>query len=306
MIHVITRGGLGNQMFQYAYALRLLLANDEQKIMLNGGLHAWSRDQRQLGLNHFQLTEGTRVCTGVSALFYFILFVAGMVRVTGVKTLLKMLKFDRSTLSLYREALLARGKYCPVDSYEMPPVAKNPGMKHLYGYFQSPDVVKGIENELRRAFEVKTPPSPENAAMLREIQSQNAVCLHVRRGDYGLYPQYQVCDGHYYQEAVAQACDVLKNPVFYVFSTGHDDLEWVKANYHFDAEVRYVDLENPDFEELRLMMACRHFIIANSTFSWWAAVLSSAAGNDKQVWAPAEWLKDSPVCMNMDTWHVVR
>ena len=60
-------------MFQYAYALRLLMANDEQKIMLNGGLHAWSRDQRQLGLNHFLLTEGTRVCTGMAYNSYVIM-----------------------------------------------------------------------------------------------------------------------------------------------------------------------------------------------------------------------------------------
>ena len=85
--------------------------------------------------------------------------------------------------------------------------------------------------------------------------------------------------------------------MFFVFSTGHDDIEWIKENYHFNANIQYVDLDNPDYEELRLMKACKHFIISNSTFSWWAAFL--ARNKTKIVWVPSVWRKDQPEANNI-------
>ena len=147
---------------------------------------------------------------------------------------------------------------------------------------------------LREEFEVITPPSTENQEILREIISRNAVCVHIRRGDYlnEKWKALQVCDFKYYNEAINQAKKELTDPVFYVFSTSHDDIEWIKANYHFDADIHYVDLNNPDYEEFRLMKNCKHFIISNSTFSWWAAFLSN--NQSKVVWTPSIWRKDQP------------
>ena len=56
----------------------------------------------------------------------------------------------------------------------------------------------------------------------------------------------------------------VENPVFYVFSDNNDEIAWIKENYHFDYEVKYVMLNNPDYEELRLMYHCKHFVIANA------------------------------------------
>lgn len=81
---------------------------------------------------------------------------------------------------------------------------------------------------------------------------------------------------------------------FFVFSNTRKDLEWIKENYHFydksgnrPLRMVYVDLNNPDYEELRLMYSCKHFIISNSTFSWWGAYLGSYDG--KIVLAPYRW-----------------
>ena len=144
--------------------------------------------------------------------------------------------------------------------------------------------------------------------MLEEIKSCNGVCLHIRRGDY-FSPQYinthAVCDERYYAEAVSQAKEMIENPVFFVFSNDHESLEWIKQNYSFPpVDIRYVDLANPDYEELRLMKACKHFIISNSTFSWWAAVLSEESSS-KMVWAPKVWVKGSPCTLNMDSWRTL-
>ena len=65
----------------------------------------------------------------------------------------------------------------------------------------------------------------------------------------------------------------IENPVFYIFSTGARDIEYIKKNYSFKYLVKYINLDNPDYEELRLMTMCKHFILSNSSFSWWAQYL---------------------------------
>ncbi len=83
---------------------------------------------------------------------------------------------------------------------------------------------------------------------------------------------------------------MVQNPVFFVFS---DDLEWTKTNISIPYEVHYMDQNGPDedYEDLRLMMQCKHFIIANSSFSWWGAWLGNY--EDKIVVCPRLWFNDS-------------
>lgn len=295
---------MGNQMFQYAFALQVKRLNQADTICLNGGWHSFMSDARSLSLGHFCLDDKVKIASRFQSFFYLCDFFIATFRSLGVRNSINYLKHRKSVLSKYEERLFDCGVYFTPAIFSVPDARESSGNKHLCGYYQNPAVVKGIEDELRAAFTVKTPASDANQKLLAEIESQNAVCLHVRRGDYSLFPQLQVCNEYYYTEAVRQAVQELDSPVFYVFSTGHDDVEWVKKNYQFDAEVRYVDLDNPDYEEIRLMMACRHFIISNSTFSWWAAVLSNRAEN-KRVWMPEKWLQGGDVQMGLDTWTSV-
>lgn len=291
---------MGNQMFQYAYAL-----NPRATIYLNGYLHPFSSDKRQLSLHHFQLSKETHVASLPLSIYLICRFLLSCLMIGGPKIIWELMKKKKLAASQYATQLYNQGLYYTADGFFIPAIKKTAGIKHLYGYFQSPAIVENIQETLREAFQIITPPSTDNQALLKEIQSQNAVCLHVRRGDYGLYPQYQVCNEAFYQTAVQQASKQLENPVFYIFSTGHTDVQWVRKHYHFDANVHYVDLDNPDYEELRLMTACKHFIISNSTFSWWAAVLSNSAGESKKVWAPKHWFVGSNVTMCPHSWTLV-
>lgn len=305
MIHMMTRGGLGNQMFQYALALQIQKANESKIIWINGELHPLSIDKRKQSLYHLTLTPNTKVCARLRALWLTFCFVLRLLLAAGLNSVVELIKVRRLRNPELLQKLLDRGLYYTADPYSMPVIKRVPNTKHIYAYAQSPGVLKGMEPELRAAFKVKTPPSEQNQRVLDEISACNAVCLHIRRGDYSLYPQYQVCDGVYYSNAVKQACEMLQDPVFYIFSNKQEDIDWIKANYHFDANVRYVELENPDYEELRLMQSCQHFIISNSTFSWWAAVLSDRAGSGKKVWAPKKWFNGSDVKMTLDTWTLL-
>ncbi len=291
-------------MFQYAFALQIKLKNNDKKIYVNDIYQPLNGDNRQLSLSHFHLTEGTEICTRIGGLFHAVCFAFRVCKRVGMRALFRGKSSIKQALTSKKEELFDAGLYFHLNFFNPSRARQNTGDKHIFGYHLTVNSVFGIEDELRKAFTVKTPPSPENGRLLEEIKAQNAVCLHIRRGDYALYPQLQVCNEYYYTSAVKQANEQLENPVFYVFSTGHEDVEWVRQNYHFEGDVRYVDLDNPDYEELRLMMSCKHFIISNSTFSWWAAFLSKDSP-DKRVWAPKPWLASTRVEMYLPGWSII-
>ncbi len=298
---------MGNQMFQFAFALRTLQVSEDKRLYINGLIHSFMKDKRSVSLHHFHLTDKCYVCSKCQSYVKLLQFCFSVLATCGIRG---TIDFFRKFYAFHRTkngcvALNKGGIYFTTSSYDVLPVRNEVRDAHIYGGFMNVRVIDGMLGELRQVFSVKTPPSPDNQLMLNEIRACNAVCLHIRRGDYKLFPQLQVCNESYYANAVKLAVSELDSPVFYVFSTGHEDVEWVRKNYSFDAEVRYVDLDNPDYEELRLMMACKHFIVSNSTFSWWAAILSDAAGDEKRVWAPDEWLKGCKTDMLPETWTVL-
>ena len=73
----------------------------------------------------------------------------------------------------------------------------------------------------------------------------------------------------------------------------HEDIEWIRKNYQFPAETTFVDENNRDYQELQLMCSCKHFILANSTFSWWAQHLST--NKESIVCAPDSWDRQFPL-----------
>jgi Glycosyl transferase family 11 len=162
------------------------------------------------------------------------------------------------------------------------------GSIYLTGYWQSyryfEDAAETIRGEIRPPWA----PSDANRAWLARIEAANAVCLHVRRGDYldhqGEAPL--VCAPRYYEQSVAHIRRSLPEPQFFVFS---DDIAWCRETFA-DAGFAFVDSNGADdaADDLRLMAACRHHIIANSSLSWWGAWL--ARQPEQVVIAPQPWL----------------
>lgn len=124
-----------------------------------------------------------------------------------------------------------------------------------------------------------------------QIKSQNAISIHIRRGDYlrstGVAAFGNICTTQYYNNAIQILKERINNPVFYFFS---NDMDWVRENFRVPDSV-YIDgslFDNYDnWYDMYLMSVCKHNIIANSSFSWWGAWLNQ--NPNKIVIAPGKW-----------------
>jgi hypothetical protein len=264
MIIVKLKGGLGNQLFQYATALRLA-SQHQTTVRMNcfdfGIKKYLARDRkRSFELDHFTISG--QVALAPELFFYRLM--SGMYQPIT------------ETAFTFDERVL---------------VAKN--NSYLNGFWQSYKYFDDIRPLVLRELSFKEAPSPKNADLLKKIQKTNAISLHVRRGDYVSDPltvqHHGITPLDYYHTAIAQMVVKVKQPHFYLFS---DDPVWVKENLKLAYPVTYVDHNNGNmaYEDLRLMSHCQHFIIANSTFSWWGAWLSQ--NTNKIVIAPKKWFND--------------
>ncbi|HEM5138441.1 TPA: alpha-1,2-fucosyltransferase, partial [Streptococcus suis] len=160
--------------------------------------------------------------------------------------------------------------------------------KFLSGNFEAPNFFEEYRDILIEEFTPKYPPIEKNKEIYAAISSTNSVCITIRRGDYEndseIKKLHSVCDKNYFQKAIEIMKEKVNEPVFFMFS---DDIEWVKKNIDTGATTYYEDGDDPVWEKLRMMSSCKHFIISNSSFSWWSQWLSSNLG--KIVISPSKW-----------------
>lgn len=159
------------------------------------------------------------------------------------------------------------------------------------GFWQdSKEINESAVNKIRVA--LKEECEGDSIHYFNNIRASESVCVHIRRGDYltnrhWFRRQQDVLPLNYYKKAFDKFNKELDNPCYFIFS---DDIEWVKQN--FKENENYTFIEGGDIghiETLYLMSMCKHFIIANSTFSWWASVLSENI--NKKTIAPDPWQK---------------
>lgn len=164
------------------------------------------------------------------------------------------------------------------------------GHIYLAGTWADEKYFRDYAEEIRHEFRFKSTPDDENQRALDQIQTTRSVCVHVRRGDYvqiaDTRERFGTCSLDYYQEAVHHIVESATGCTAFVFS---DDPAWTAEHLQLPCPTVHVihNVGKRNYEDLRLMAACQHFVIANSTFSWWGAWLSEQAG--KTVVAPKRW-----------------
>ena len=274
-------GGLGNQLFQYA-AARALALREARRLHFAWHLHRGDT-QRRFMLSAFSLPVGvdreplTRM----------------RLRLLGLRSPLPLV--DRKPGPTWQR-MTCRLAHLKERGFAHAPLASDAQGVVLQGYFQSWRYFADAQPEIRSELQVAQPPSGPNAVLLRRMATENAVCLHIRRGDYVSNPAAAAFHGSmqldYYRAAIAALGACGRDATFYVFS---DDPAWARAHLQTGRPTVVVAHNGVDapWEDLRLMAACRHFVIANSSLSWWGAWLSEHP--QKRVVAPARWFADSTI-----------
>lgn len=161
----------------------------------------------------------------------------------------------------------------------------------VHGYFQFPFFAYEMRERLLNELTPVSALDHKYEKLITYICSCDSVCIHVRCGDYIGSKKHFVCTREYYEKAVRKLRQKIAGAVYFVFS---DDMDYVRKKMNLflgEDNVVYVsDGKLHDYEELYMMKLCRHFIISNSTFSWWAQFLCE--NKDKVVIAPSRWYAD--------------
>jgi hypothetical protein len=277
MIIIKLQGGLGNQMFQYAFA-SILAQKNEAPILLDSSFF----DQTEKRLGHtprkFELAVFNHSYAPAQlsdVIFFKQLSIFNKVKKKWGFNYPKI--HDETSFGFCQETLLLKAPL------------------YLRGYFQSYKYFIGYENFIKGLFSF---PEDElditNKQSLATIKEEtNTIAIHIRRGDYvndEFTQQFHGnCSLDYYIKALSLFTEKNKNITLFFFS---DDSEWVKEQFeHLPYSKQFIDHnKNEDsWIDMFLMSSCNHNIIANSSFSWWAAWLNT--NPEKTVIAPKEWFK---------------
>ena len=267
MLIVKIIGGIGNQMFQYAFYRKLIELGKKVKCDIKGfnnyKLHSGFELQRVFDLE-IDFAESSEIEKLTNIYNYNIL------------SRLKRKIFGYPSSHLFESNILVENLNNIENAY-------------LDGYWQSTKFF-GDFNELKSNFNFKKKLNFDNQKILKKISSTNSVSMHVRRGDYLGNSVYNLCNESYFLNAIKiiQAREKKEIEVF-VFSY---DMNWVKKNLfnYFKEKININLIENniqDSSVDLRLMTQCKHNIISNSSFSWWGAWLNKH--KNKNIVAPKNW-----------------
>ena len=186
-----------------------------------------------------------------------------------------------SSTRLQIYSLFNEGKFEYDDRIESIPDGCN-----LSGYFQTEKYFLDIKEEIKNIFSFKKEIVEEGDRILREISGgKELVSVHVRRGDYTLYPDHHpTCNPEYYSLGIQEIRKVSEKDLKVIIFS--DDKQWCLDNMknYIGEDFSITNTEDP-YVELYMMTKCNYHIIANSSFSWWGSWLS----NSKLTFAPSKW-----------------
>jgi predicted DNA-binding protein YlxM (UPF0122 family) len=268
-------GGLGNQLFQYAFARGIQL---KHKTQLKTDL-SWYDEERN---NHefYQLNSFPNINihkASARQIFFY-----------KRKTLLSSSLLYKAVSNLFNYKTITE------TQFNFNPKQNLSTSKNCYtnGYWQSEKYFNKIRETLLNDFSFPEL-STKNNITKQNICNTNSCSLHIRRGDYVTNPLNKKNHGAlnlmYYQNALNRIQQKVNNLSLFVFS---DDIEWVKENLSTNLPTIYVDwnIGKSAIHDMHLMSLCKHNIIANSSFSWWAAWLNN--NPSKMVFAPKKWFNE--------------
>jgi hypothetical protein len=262
-------GGLGNQLFQYVFGRHLECVTGDKVCFVSSNCNS---DLTDLKINKFNLQLNS--CSEESFLYsgYFE----------------SNYRFKRKMFQLFpfinSDVLVESKNTKLVDSSNC---------HILYdGYWQNLQYLEYQSDKIKSLFKLKEIDLFRNSPFINDIISHpNSVSVHLRRGDFLSSGYHQCLSMDYYKTAIDKMSSLVSEPLFFIFT---NDLDWAKEEFNSYRDIVFVDhslLLDSDLYDFYLMTQCKHSIIANSTFSWWAAWLNDFV-NKTQI-APERWYRGS-------------
>lgn len=305
MIRLTFEGGLGNQMFQYAFG-RYIEELFKENVYFDISKYKFENNEtREFELFSFNICKEWKQLPlkrnrisrlGIQYILYCII-TAPYVKLNSYR-----IKINKDTLfdSTYQNLINSIGFYRVHFGPYATPQKSLFKIKTVRGHWFWPEMVKKMDKTIRKELRVIKPISEDNQFFLDKINSTNSVGVHIRRGDYvtlGLV----VCDINYYIKCIYKMKSLVADPTFFIFS---DDIQWVKDNLKIEnTNLVFIDNNNTSPDDMRLLYSCNHFIMSNSTFSWWGAYLGSHP--QKIVIVPEFWsIQKKRSKLILDEWIV--
>ena len=269
---------MGNQMFQYAFGKRIEHETDyEVKYDISWYDKAKTSEYRPIQLNHFncQLNIATK-----SELNHFF---------PHTKWCEIFNKLKKQLFPYYKQNIIYEKHKYNFDCN----LLKVKDNTYYAGFWQHELYFKSIQNNLKKEFVINSIMDSSNIKWNEKIKMNynQSVCLHVRRGDYVGNTAFDLNGIEYYKAAIKKIYLLVKNPIFFIFS---NDFDWVLKHFS-GSNFLFVNVnnENTGYFDFELMNNCKHFIISNSSFSWWAAWLNN--GEQQIKIAPKKWVNFASV-----------
>lgn len=305
MIIIYMQGRLGNQMFQYA-AAKQMEKDLHEKVYFDWSdvkkYHKSDDDGWEDSLCHFNTKYESINSYHISGLEAVVKLNYYASRVN-----LRLFKFARKRIEklvIVKKIESRMGIHIFDTGFYPIMYNQNREINYYRGYFESDKYFPDLEEQLKADFTPVNDKKVENKWLYDLIEGNESICVSIRRGDFFSSENssmYGVCNKEYYISGVDYILSKHPNAVVIAFS---DDIEWVKQNIDFGVQTYYESGNDELWEKLRLMYSCKHFVISNSTFSWWAQYLSR--NKNKIVVAPSIWRRDGKKNdIYQDKWHII-
>ena len=265
------KGGLANQMFQYAFFQTVCKLNNYELFLDlswfdNSEVEQWNIDSKKIKtccfqINVFESNHNIFNMHDTTYLFHK--------RYPGYKNfILRKIYNQIEKLKPYHKKVFISQKSKLYDEK----LLKIKSNSHVTGFFQHHQYLDLNRNAILKCFQLKKESQNKNFLDLKNrFVNCKSISVHVRRGDYvGLN---HACSENYFNSAIQYIMSKVKNAEFFIFS---DDIDWCKTHLSFQSAPNFIDdkYDLEDYHELMLMKYCKHNVISNSSFSWWGAWLN--------------------------------
>lgn len=298
MIYLVLEGRIGNQIFMYAVARQMqkqlgdntkIIIDDTAVVKLN-----WEDSLKHYDLKNVQYISDKSLWKKMpfkSRLIVFLYDHLGF-RLMNFR---KRYEFQKKYQNFFNKNHLIM---CENGYIDLP--KKIDGDVILKGYFQSYRYLEENKQEILDIFSAADKVNESDYPGLEKIKNRNSVCISIKVEHNVGSKLYDVCTREYWEKAIEYIIDHVENPLFFICS---DNVDYVLEHF-IDANKYDVVMQSKDFPvyvSLGVMSQCKHFIIGNTSFGWWAQYL--AQNPEKIVVTPSRWYGiDVPCDLYMDNW----